>query len=124
MRRLVFGLAALAACATLTDAAAQQPPPPGLPTPRLSNVFPAGAKAGTATRSATVFGATVHVNTFAVAGFDLDEPTGLLFSHPGITGEYIAAKAPAPDPKKKTPAAMKKANPSGPHQFQVSVAAD
>lgn len=112
MRRLTFGLAAFAAFA-LSTASAQQPPPPGLPTPRLSNAFPAGAKLGT----------SVEVT---IAGFDLDEPTGLLFSHPGIKGEYVAPKPPEPDPKKKDAPPPKMAAPpaNGPHKFKVTVAAD
>lgn len=108
MRRLVFGLAAVAACALAADSAAQ-PPPPGLPSPRVANVFPAGAKAGT----------TVDVT---VNGFDLDEPAALLFSHPGIKGEYAPPKDPPADPKKKDPPPAKKkgAPPSGPHAFKVT----
>ena len=121
MRRLVFGFTLLAACVALSDAAGQQPPPPGLPSPRLSNVFPPGAQAGTASRTVTVLGAEFHTATLTVNGFDLDEPTGLLFSHPGIKGEYVAPKEPPADPKKKDPPAKKKAAPSGPHRFAVSV---
>src|SRR5438067_1527172 len=121
MRRLVFGSTLLAACVALSDAAGQQPPPPGLPSPRLSNVFPPGAQAGTASRTVTVLGAEFHTATLTVNGFDLDEPTGLLFSHPGIKGESVAPKEPPADPKKKDPPAKKKAAPSGPHRFTVSV---
>lgn len=115
MRRLVFGLATVAACALAVETTAQQPPPPGLPTPRVSTAFPSGAKAGT----------TVEIT---VNGYDLDEPTGLLFSHAGIKGEYVEPKEP-PDPKKKDKkdtSKRKKKGPakSGPHQFQVTVAAD
>src|SRR5438309_5064192 len=98
MRRLVFGISAFAACALLSDAAAQQQPPPGLPSPRLNTVFPAGMKAGTAAKSYTLFdSADVHFHTVTVTGFDLDEPTGLLISHHGITAEYVAPKAQPPD---------------------------
>ncbi len=111
MRRFVFGLAAAAVCALAAETTAQNPPP-GLPSPRVNNVFPVGAQAGT----------TVEV---AVVGFDLDEPTGLLFSHPGIKGEFVEPKEPPPDPKKKAPP-KKKADPlgKGPHQFQVAIAAN
>ncbi|MDB5313212.1 MAG: putative subtilase-type serine protease precursor [Gemmataceae bacterium] len=110
MRRLVFGLAAVAAGALATAAVAQQAPPPGLPTPRINHAFPAGAKLGTA----------VEVTA---AGFDLDEPTGLLFSHPGIKGEYVAPKPPEPDPKKKDqpPPKAVPIPPTGPHKFKVTV---
>jgi hypothetical protein len=126
MRRLVFGLSAFAACALLSDAPAQQQPPPGLPSPRLNTIFPAGMKAGTGSKSYTLFdSAAVHFHTVTVTGFDLDEPTGLLFSHAGIKAEYIAPREPPADPKKKDapPAMGKKAAPSGPARFKVSVAA-
>ncbi|MBX9578898.1 MAG: hypothetical protein K2X87_01195 [Gemmataceae bacterium] len=109
MRRLVFGPAVLAGCALA--AVAQQPPPPGLPSPRVNHAFPAGAKAGT----------TADVT---VAGFDLDEPTGLLFSHPGITGEYLPPKEAPPDPKKKDAPPPKKRAPTDPQQFKVTVKPD
>lgn len=44
----------------------------GLPNPRLTSVFPAGAQQGS----------TVQVS---VAGIDLEQVAGLVFSHPGIT---------------------------------------
>ena len=106
MRRLTFALAAVAAWFA-TDAAAQNPPP-GVPSPRVSNVFPAGAKVGT----------TVEVVT---TGFDQEGPTGLVFSHAGIKGEYVKPEEPKPDPKdpkKKLPPP----DPNGPHTFKVSVA--
>jgi len=106
MRRLVFGLAAVVALCLAAEGTAQ--PPPGLPTPRVASVFPAGARLGTA----------VEV---VAAGTDLDEPTGLLFSHPGITAEYLPPKEPPVDPKKKDPPPAKKAAPAGPHQFKVAV---
>ena len=109
MRRLVFGPAVLVGCALAADA--QQPPPPGLPTPRINHAFPAGAKAGTA----------VDVT---VTGFDLDEPTGLVFSHPGITGEYLPPKEAPPDPKKKDAPPAKKRTPADPQPFKVTVKPD
>lgn len=111
MRRLVLGSATVAACVVILGSAPGQPPP-GLPSPRVNTAFPPGAKAGT---SAEV----------SVTGADLDEPTGLYFSHPGIKGVYVEPPEPAPDPKKKDEKAMKKAPPAGgPHKFKVSVAAD
>lgn len=117
MRRPVLGLVAVAACVWLAappDAPAQ--PPPGLPSPRINTAFPAGAKVG----------AAVEVT---VTGADLDEPTGLYFSHPGIKAEYVEPPEPPADPKKKdTPPPMpkgKKAGPAaGPHKFKVAVGAD
>src|SRR5687768_13645949 len=107
MRRLVFGLVLLAACGT---AAAQ--PPPGLPSARVQHAFPGGAKAGT----------TVEIT---VTGTDVEEPEKLLFSHPGLKGEFLAPPKDVPDPKdpKKTVPAPK-ANPAGPHKFKVTAAAD
>ena len=66
---------------------AAQPTLSGLPAPRLSSVSPAGGQVGT---------------TFAVTftGEDLDEPQGLLFSHPGIRAEPVVPPAPPADPKK------------------------
>jgi hypothetical protein len=59
-----------------------------LPTPRLMIVSPPGGKAGSA----------VDVT---VTGTDLDEPEGLLFSHPGLKAEVVKAPDPPPvDPKK------------------------
>ncbi|HEX4610395.1 MAG TPA: hypothetical protein VH092_19550, partial [Urbifossiella sp.] len=57
-----------------------------------------------------------------VTGADLDEPTGLYFSHPGIKAEYVAPPEPTPDPKKKDEAPKKAiAPPAGPHKFKVTV---
>jgi hypothetical protein len=110
MRRLVIGLAAFAAGTWLVQAQ----PPAGLPAPRVSTAFPPGAKAGTGLE-------------VTVTGADLDEPTALYFSHPGIKGEYVPPPDPPADPKKKDapPAGMKKAAPAaGPHKFKVTVAPD
>jgi hypothetical protein len=108
MRRLALGLVAVVLTSLIAEAQ-QVPPPPGLPSPRISTVFPNGTKVGT----------SVEV---AITGYDLDEPTGLLFSHPGIKGEYLAPKDPEPDPKKKE--APKKAAPippTGPFKFKITV---
>jgi hypothetical protein len=119
MRRLVLGTFASAACVVLLGTAPGQQPPPGLPSPRVNTAFPVGAKAGTSAE-------------LTVTGADLDEPTELYFSHPGIKAEYVEPPEPA-DPKKKDekkdpPAGGKrkgKAGPSaGPHKFKVTVAAD
>jgi hypothetical protein len=75
--------------AALVTGLAQQPPPPGLPQPRLFTIFPMGAKAGT----------TVEV---VFAGQDIEEPEGLLFSHPAIKAEVAAAPPPpVADPNAK-----------------------
>ncbi|QDU18641.1 hypothetical protein [Urbifossiella limnaea] len=117
MRRLVSGTVVAAATVVLFGTVAGQPPP-GLPSPRVNTAFPTGAKLGT----------SVEVT---VTGADLDDPTGLYFSHPGIKAEYVEPPEPV-DPKKKdekkdtTPKKGKKgAGPAGgPHKFKVSVAAD
>lgn len=112
MRRLMFGLLLVVwSWASAGSAIGQSPP--GLPSPRLQQVFPIGLKAGT----------TVEVT---VTGFDLEEPEQLLFSHPGLKGEYLAPpKDPQPDPKdpKKT-IPPPKVNPGGPHKFKVTASAD
>ncbi len=112
MRRLVFGLVGFAASVAMVGSAVAQQPPPGLPSPRIQSVFPSGAKAGT----------SVEVT---VTGFDVEEPEKLLFSHPGLKGEYISPPKEAPDPKdpKKTVPAPK-VNPAGPHKFKVTAAPD
>ncbi len=112
MRRLVSGIVVAAVTVVLFGSAVGQPPP-GLPSPRVNTAFPTGAKLGTA----------VEV---VVTGADLDDPTGLYFSHPGIKAVYVEPPEPPVDPKKKeAPPAMKKAGPAaGPHKFKVTVAAD
>ncbi len=116
MRSFVFGLLILAACGT---AAAQTPPPPGLPSPRIQHVFPMGARVGPAP-VIQAFGIMVrNGNEVTVTGTDLEEPEKLLFSHPGIKGEYVEPPQPKPDPKKKEMSAPK-AN-AGPHKFKVSI---
>ncbi len=115
MRRIVFGIAAVIACALAAESAAQQqvPPPPGLPTPRINNVFPCGAKSGT----------SVEVT---ITGYDLDEPKGLIFSHSGFKADYLPAKdaEPKADPKKGKKGGgggRKKRNPGDPQKFKISV---
>jgi hypothetical protein len=117
MRRLVFGLYVLAVCGT---AAAQ--PQPGLPTPRLQFVFPPGAPLGPPPEIQALGMVVKLAPEVTVTGTDLDEPEKLIFSHPGITGTYIAPPVPPPDPKKKE-APPPKAN-AGPHRFRIAVAPD
>ncbi len=110
MRRLV------ARCAVpcgllLVTAATAQPPANVMPQPRISVVFPAGAKAGT----------SVEV---AVTGTDIDDPTALLFSSADIKSEPVVAPEPKPDPKVKEP--PKKAGRTGPQtsaKFKITVPA-
>lgn len=58
------------------------------PTPRLTALTPTGGKVGT----------TLEV---VFAGTECEEPTALLFSHPGIKGTPIIPELPKPDPKAK-----------------------
>jgi hypothetical protein len=71
-----LGAAVLLAAGLAAPAAAQQPPGPGLPQPRLLIVHPAGGQAGT----------TVEV---ALTGNDLDDPQKPLFNHPDIKAEPV-----------------------------------
>ncbi len=90
-----------------------QPPQNVLPQPRLSGVMPMGAKAGTPVE--------VTVN-----GTDLEDPIGLLFSHPGITAELVVPPEPKPDPNKKDPP-KPPTTPKAPvtkHKYKVTVPAD
>lgn len=108
MRRLVARSAALCG-ALLVTAATAQPPANVLPQPRVTVVFPVGAKAGTA----------VDVT---VTGTDIDDPTGLLFSNADIKAELIVAPEPTPDPKKKEQ--PKKGGRTGPQtsaKFKITV---
>ncbi len=81
------------------------------PTPRLSVLTPAGGKVGT---------------TFEVgfAGTEVEEPTALVFNHPGINGTPIIPELPKPDPKAK-PDPKKKEGVRPPiTKFTVTVAKD
>lgn len=80
-------------------AALGQLPNSTLPSPRLACVYPCGGRIG---QSFDVI----------VKGTDLDDPTGLRFSHPGLTAEGMREPAP------------KKDAPPRPHRFKVRVAKD
>ncbi|MFO0928187.1 MAG: PPC domain-containing protein [Gemmataceae bacterium] len=84
----------------------------GLPAPRVLQVFPTGARAGS----------TVEVT---VAGRHLEDAERLAFSHPGIKAELIAAPKAEVDPKAKAkkPRAMAAAA-TDVHRFRVTVPAD
>jgi hypothetical protein len=109
MRRLPAVLLAVA----FVGPAVGQPPQNVLPQPRLTSVFPMGAKAGTAVE--------VTVN-----GYDLDDPTALQFSHPGISAELIVSPEPKPDPKDKDKPKPppKPKGPATSHKYKVTVPAD
>ena len=72
----------------LGSVAIAQPPQNALPQPRITSVFPMGAK----------FGTTVELT---VNGTDLDDASALFFSHPGLSGEIVALPVPKVDPKAK-----------------------
>src|SRR5262245_61043773 len=106
-------LALLALAWALTLPAQAQRNPNGLPAPRIYQVSPAGAKAGT----------TVEV---VVAGPHLDEPEKLVFSHPGIKAELVSSTKTGPDPKAPPPPRRggMGARTADQHLFKVTVPAD
>jgi hypothetical protein len=84
-----------------------------LPAPRLMTVMPSGGK----------IGSSVEV-TFT--GTDLEEPEQLLFSHPGIKAEPLAAPEPPakPDPKKPMPKGRQGMGKPVISRFKVTLAAN
>ena len=60
------------------------------PTPRLNVLTPTGGKVGT----------TIEVG---FAGTEVEQPSALLFSHPGIKGIAVIPPVPPPNPKEKDP---------------------
>jgi Bacterial pre-peptidase C-terminal domain len=96
----------LAVLFLLVSCAVAQPPGVPLPSPRITSVFPMGAKVGS----------TVEVT---VTGTDLDEAAGLVFSHPGFKATVIVVPEPKPDPKAKAP--PKKGPPPTAVKFAVVV---
>ncbi|MFO0845556.1 MAG: PPC domain-containing protein [Gemmataceae bacterium] len=105
-------VALLALLVGLTPAAQAQRNPSGLPSPRVYQVAPAGAKAGS----------TVEVTLF---GRHLDEPQRLAFSHPGIKAEPVPTPPAEIDPKTKQPRPRKGVAPSTADvaKFKVTVPA-
>ncbi len=97
MRRYVCAAGLFVAAAALA-----QQPQNLYPLPRIATVFPAGVQVGT----------SVEV-TFT--GTDLEDASGLSFSHPGITAEVIVPEEPKPDPKPADP----KAKPPGKKKGQA-----
>lgn len=90
---------------------AQPKPGSNLPAPRLMTITPPGGK----------IGSSVEV-TFT--GTDLEEPEQLLFTHPGIKAEPLAAPQPPPakpDPKKQPQPAKSK---PVINRFKVTLAAN
>jgi hypothetical protein len=90
---------------------AQQRAGSNLPAPRLMTVMPPGGK----------IGSSVEV-TFT--GTDLEEPEHLLFSHPGIKAELLAAPEtpPKPDPKQPQPKQKKGMGKPVVSRFKVTLA--
>ena len=109
MRRALTRGTSLLILLSLTFTYAQQPGPP-LPVPRINSVFPMGGKAGT----------TLEVT---VQGTDIDDPTGLIFSHPDIRSEVVSAPEPAVDPKTKMKA-KQKTGPVTSAKFKVTIPAN
>lgn len=109
MRRMFSRTAALAGL-VFGSVAVAQPPQNQLPLPRLTSALPCGARVGT----------TVEVT---VSGTDLDDATGLLFSHPKITAEVVGEPK---DPKAKEPKKRGRQQGGTPAtvQFRVTVPAD
>lgn len=79
--------------------------------PRLASVFPPGAKQG----------AEVMVE---VQGNNLDAPTSLYFSHPGIRADLIDSDASKDDKNKDKDKGKKRSGDGKPVKFKVRVAAD
>ncbi|MBY0522976.1 MAG: PPC domain-containing protein [Gemmataceae bacterium] len=93
----------------LDESAAQPQPATGsLPQPRLLSVLPTGGKAGDTTE-------------VALSGIDMDDPQGLVFSHPGIKAEFIDIGK--PDAKKTATARFKVTIPAdtpiGTHDIRI-----
>ena len=113
MRRTLSRAAAVAGFIFGTVGLAQQPGAILLPQPRITSAFPSGAKTGS-------------VQVVTVNGTDLDDATGLVFSHPGITAELVEIPE-VPDPKKKpdpNQGKKKKGGVQASVKFKVSVAAN
>lgn len=80
-----------------------------LPNPRLTGLVPSGGRSG----------GTVEV---VVRGDDLDEPTSILFSHPGISGTLQANAAPAWQRTRETPFVVTIARDVPPGLYEARVA--
>jgi hypothetical protein len=107
--RIGFALGFLSIVCCAAPASAQVVNGNQWPTPRLSVLTPTGGKLGT----------TIEV---AFAGTECEEPTALIFSHPGITGTPIIPPLPPVDPTAKDP----KKEPVRPPitKFTVTIAKD
>ncbi len=107
---LPFRLALFPALLLTAAVVAQQQVTPGLPLPRIDQVTPPGAKAGS----------TVEV---VITGTELEEAEGLRFSHPGIRAEMLPD--PPPDPKKPPQPPPKRGQGQlMAHKFKVTVPPD
>ncbi|HEY7157447.1 MAG TPA: PPC domain-containing protein [Gemmataceae bacterium] len=111
VRRAFFLLCAGAGLLFAGSAHAQPKVGSNLPAPRLMTVMPPGGK----------IGSSVEV-TFT--GTDLEEPEHLLFSHPGIKAEPLAAPEapPKPDPKQPQPKQKKGMGKPVVSRFKVTLA--
>ena len=110
IRLIGFVFASIATSVTL----AQQAPQNVLPQPRINSVMPMGGQVGQSI-------------VLTVFGTDLDEPTGLLFSHPGFQAELVLPPEPKPDPNKKDPPKPMPAKPKAiplSHKYTVMIPAE
>jgi hypothetical protein len=107
----IRALAALVLATLVVGTAHAQRNLNGLPSPRLYQVFPAGAKAGS----------TVEV---IIAGRHLEEPQKLVFTNPDVKAEYIPQPKPEIDPKTKRPKPVPGALPADLYRFKVTVPAN
>ena len=105
----VLALSALA-CA-LGEAAAQNRQPSGLASPRLYQLSPSGAKAGTTVK-------------LVVAGRNLEDAEKLVFSKPGIKAKLVPPPVAEIDPKTKKAKPITGALPADLFAFEVTVPAD
>jgi hypothetical protein len=108
--RLVGVLLFLVSILAIEWVRAQQPPA-GMAQPRLVTIMPMGGKAGS----------TVEV---VLSGQEINDPQGLLFSHPAIKAELVSA-GPAADPK-QSPAKGKAPPPAATIavKYKVTIPAD
>jgi hypothetical protein len=101
---------ALAALVLASTSAHAQRNYSGLPSPRLYQVFPPGARAGT----------TVEV---LVSGRHLEDPQKLVFTNPAVKAEHVPSPKPEIDPKTKKPRPVMGALPPDTYRFKVTVPA-
>src|SRR4051794_17816156 len=110
-RTLVSVLALSLLALGVGSAAAQNRLLSGLASPKLLQLSPGGAKAGTTVR-------------LVVAGKNLEAAEKLVFSRPGITAKAAPAPVPEIDPKTKKAKPAKAALPAEHFEFEVTIPAN